>query len=372
MAPRGTRRELGDSVRLLVGEERRLFAGLAGGAAGYLIWLSGTGVFVDQFVGAAVGPVSTSPWSGEAALLAGTLFVLWVLLPAILAVRLVVGELTNIRGNIEKRYRVDQPLVLLVPPLLALVAVAVVALVRGFGTATLLALGVASVVLLVRAVAYGYRVYSLSVPRLLQAALFVAAAVVSLAVASRTASLAGQEALVRATARQYGVYDIAFGTIPLGAGRVPLLPLAGAVVPAVVAFSYVWFQVMAGLVVRIRRPDVPRSAIRAGQRYPSVIQPGTQRRLAMGTASKEDEDDEESARATASADSGGGTAGTEDDDEEIEQFGQTRVYTPPEEESADSGATSVKSELCPICGATYEADSDRTHCPNCNAELDRD
>lgn len=408
MASRGTRRELEDSVRLLVGEERPLFLGLAAGAVGYLIWLSGTGVAVDQFLEAALGPVSVDPWSTEADLLAATYLVLWVFAPSLLAVRLVVGELTNIRGNIEKRYRMDQPLVLLVVPLAAVLVVLVAGLATGFGFWTLLGLGAASVVLLVRTVAYGYRVYSLSFPRLLQGLVFVAAVVVSLAVASRTARLAGQEAFVRAAATRYGVHALTFGIVDLGPVSTPLLPFAGAVVPALLALAYVWFQIMASLVVRIRRPDVPRSEIRAGQRYPSVVQPGTSRRLAMGTAP--DEDEESRRRRGHEADTagtsdrrrtGGRDAGPHDGSSTAEgtadggsvedgtgtasdlaedQFGDTRVYTPPDardaEEQVDESTDvvdgdSVKSELCPICGATYEADTDRTHCPNCNAVLEQ-
>ena len=61
----------------------------------------------------------------------------------------------------------------------------------------------------------------------------------------------------------------------------------------------------------------------------------------------------------------GETAGTDGEDR---RFGETRVYTPPEDE--DGGT--VKSELCPICRETYAADAGYTNCPNCNAVIESD
>lgn len=372
MDTRGTRRELAASVRLLAGAERRLFAGLLVGAVGYLIWITGTGVAAGQFVTAVVGPVSVDPWSAEAAGLTALLALLWVVGPSLLAVRLVVGALTNLRGNIDQRYRLERPLVLLVPPLAALVVVLAVTVARGtVGPAVLVALGFVNVVLLIRTVAYGYRVYSLSVPLLLQTALLVAALGVSLAVVSRTAALAGQDALVRAAASEYGVDRYAFGTFQGWGLDAPFLPLAGAVLPGAIALSYVWFQILASLIVRARRPNVPRSAIRPGQRYPQVVQPGTSRRLAMGTAAETDGTDADDGGASGLGSDPDGATGDPTPDASDDRFGQTRVYTPPDDgDDGDAGGATVKSELCPICGDTYAADAGHTQCPNCNAVLE--
>ena len=385
MAPSRTRRELVDSFRLLGREELWLVAGLGGGAVGYLIWIAGTGVAVGEFVRALADALPVDRGSTELWVLA----VLWVVLPSVVAVRYVVGHLTNLRGNVEQCYRFERPLVLLGPPAVFLLGALGVAAVRGpVGPVTLIALGAANIVLLVRTMAYGYRVYSLSVPRGLQALLFLAAVAVSLGVVSRTASLAGQEALVESTASRYGLG----GDAALGSVSAPLLGLVAATAPGIVAVSYVWVQVFASLIVRIRRPDVPRSTIRAGQRYPQVVQPGTDRRLAMGTVPDEGDGTEDSGSGTASGSepesgSSGGpaggpgapageTAGTDGGpaaspdgpDGEDHRFGETRVYTPPEDE--DSGT--VKSELCPICRETYAADAGYTNCPNCNAVIESD
>jgi len=368
-----TRRELVYSVRLLTGEERRLVAGLLGGTVGYFIWLAGTGAAAHEFLEAVVGPVSSSQWSGEARLLAAVYLVLWVLFPSALAVWFVVGELTNIRGNVEKRYRIDRPAALLVAPLALVAVLSLVTFFRGPGLRTLVALGLGSALLLVRAVAYGYRVYALSIPALLKGLLFVAAVVVSLAVASHSAGLAGQDPLVRTVATQYGVHNLVFGEIAVGGDRVLLFPVVGAAAPAIVALTYIWFQVMAGLVVRIRSPDVPRSAIRAGQRYPQVVQPGTQRSLVMGTAPTEEGATAGSGGTPTSPVEGAGTDGvvdgepTDPDDADDDRFSETRVYSPPEEEEP-----TTKNELCPVCAVTFEADPDRTHCPNCNAVLNEE
>jgi len=395
MDTRDTRRELGRSVRLLADEERWLFLGLVAGAAGYLIWLAGTGVAVSQVADLVVGAYTVDPWSTEAAGLAAAFAVLWVLVPSVVVVRYVVGRLTNLRGNVEQCYRFDRPLVALAPPL-ALLAVAVAA-VRGVATWYVLALlAVANTLLLVRTVAYGYRVYSFSAPRLLQLLVFVSAAVATTATVTRASSLGGQTALVEAAAARYGVTDVVFGEVSRAGLTAPLLPLVAVATPAALALAYVWIQLFASLLVRIRRPDVPRSAIRAGQRYPQVVQPGTTDRLAMGTASEDGTDDsaESSADDASGSESEPATGASEpadadpgeSDEQPVEPAGQTRVFTPPEDAdevspgtgtgdaggTAGAGETAVKNEFCPICGETYAAEPDRTNCPNCNAVLDRD
>jgi len=383
MVPRGTRRELVDSFRLLAGDERWLFAGLAGGGVGYLIWVAGTGAAFEPAAQALADALSVDRGVVEVWAFA----FLWVVLPSLVAARYVVDNLTNLRGNVEQCYRFDQPITLLAPPGLLVFGVVVVAAVQGrVGSAVLVALGAANVVLLVRTVAYGYRVYSLSFPRLLQALLVVAALVMSLGIVCRIAPMAGQEVLVEGTADRYGLG----GTVALGASSVPVLEVTGVMAPGIVAFAYVWTQIFASLVIRIQGPDVPRSAIRAGQRYPQFVQPGTDHRLAMGTVpepSEADSDGEGGAREAsadaqgeATPDSTAGTAGTDggpdaESDEtaaagDDQQFGQTRVYTPPEDE--DEMEVVVKSELCPICGETYDATAGYTNCPNCNAVLDED
>ncbi|QLH79392.1 hypothetical protein HZS55_19745 [Halosimplex rubrum] len=396
MDTRDTRRELGRSVRLLADEERWFFLGLVAGAAGYLIWLAGTGVAVSQVADLVVGAYTVDPWSTEAVGLAATFAVLWVLVPSAVAVRYVVGNLTNLRGNVEQCYRFDHPLVALVPPLVLLAAAVAVGAARGAVTWYVLALlAVANTLLLVRTVAYGYRVYSFSAPRLLQALVFVSAVVATTATVSRAASLGGQTALVEAAAARYGVGEAVFGEVTLAGLTAPLLPLAAVATPAALALAYVWIQLFASLVVRIRRPDVPRTAIRAGQRYPQVVQPGTTDRLAMGTASEAESESESAGSGTQAPDSGdasgGSTAGagsnddatsdttgaTDSGEDSVEPAGQTRVFSPPEDAEvpgadAGSGEAAVKNEFCPICGETYAAEPDRTNCPNCNAVLDRD
>jgi hypothetical protein len=361
----GTRRELADSVRLLVREELWLFAGLLGGSVGYVIWVAGTGAAVEEFVRVLADVLPLDRGSTELWVFA----LLWVVVPSVVATRYVVDNLTNLRGNVEKYYRVDQPLVLLAPPAVFVLAALVYGLVRGsVGSSVLVALGMANVVLLVRTVAYGYRVYSLSVPRLLQALLLVAAVAVSVGLVGRIAPMAGKAALVDGVVARSGLD----ATVPLGARSVPLLAVVGATAPGIVAVSYVWVQIFASLIVRIRRPDVPRSAIRAGQRYPQVVQPGTDRRLAMGTApdadeaegDAESESDDSAAPGASAAGTDGGLDADEDGEGHGHRFGQTRVYTPPEEDQ------STKSELCPICGETYAADAGHTNCPNCNAVIE--
>jgi hypothetical protein len=245
MASGETRRELADSVRFLVREELWLFAGLLGGSVGYVIWVAGTGAAVEEFVRVLADVLPLDRGSTELWVFA----LLWVVVPSVVAVRYVVDHLTNLRGNVEKCYRVDQPLVLLGPPAVLVSAASVYGAVRGTVDATvLLAVGAANVVLLVRTAAYGYRVYSLSVPRLLQALLFVAAVATSIGLVGRIAPITGKAALVDGVVAQYGLD----GTISAGASSVPLLAFVGATAPGVVALSYVWVQIFASLIVRIR------------------------------------------------------------------------------------------------------------------------
>jgi hypothetical protein len=368
MISSGKRRELVDSVRLHVGQERRLFAGLVLGALGYPVWVAGTGVAVEQFLGVTVGPVSVEPWSGSAGLLVLAYLLLWVIGPSVIAVLFVVRELTNIRGNIEKHYRFDNPGALLAVPAIAFGVVLLVAVLTGFGFWGRVAVGGASVVVLVRTVAYGYRVYALSAPRLLQALLFVAAMVTTLAMASRAAGLAGQEGSLTAAAGRYGVQWVTAGTVAVGVTSVELLPLAGVLAPAALALTYVGCQLVAGQVVRIRQPEIPRSAVRAGQRYPATVQPAGRRAAGKPTA-KATEETTGNGDGGADGDAATDAQAVESEPPGEEPFGDTRVYSPPDDGGSDGSGDSVKNELCPVCGTTYEADTDRTHCPNCNAVI---
>ena len=398
MDTRDTRRELGRSARLLVDEERWLFVGLLAGGVGYLVWLAGTGVAVSQAATLVAGSYAVDPWSTESTALAVTFAVLWVLLPSLLAVRYVVGNLTNLRGNVEQCYRFDRPLVALAPPLVVLAGGVALGAVRGAATWDVLAvLALASALSLVRTVAYGYRVYSFSTPRLLQTLLFVSTVVATVTTVSLASSLTGHTALVEAAAARYGVAAIAFGTVSRAGVSAPILPLAAVATPAALALSYVWVQLLASLLVRLRRPDVPRSAIRAGQRYPQVVQPGTSDRLAMGTApgggSGSTGSDSADTQSNSGRGAGSATASTADasgdgsDEATTDSVGQTRVYTPPkdaEDVSPDAAGTTngpadarasdeaVKNEFCPICGETYEAGAGHSNCPNCNAVFDHE
>jgi hypothetical protein len=372
MARGRTRSELTDSFRLLVREERWLPVSLLGGSAGYFIWMAGTAVAAEEVVGPTADVLVLDGRVTELWLLA----FLWVVVPSVVAVRYVVDNLTNIRGNVEKCYRVDRPLVLLAPPVAFVLAALAFGLVRGaVGPPVLVALGAATIVLLVRTVAYGYRVYSLSFPRLFQALLSVAAVATSLGLAYRLAPVAGKATLVESTVTQYGLG----GAVAVGGSPVSLLALVGATAPGVVAVSYLWTQVLASLIVRIRGPDVPRSAVRPGQRYPQVVQPGTEGRLAVRTATGADADEdgrggdrtgEGQADPETAGTSAAGTDGTTDsgvgaDGTGGHRFGQTRVYRPPEEDEH------TESERCPICHETYPA-AGYTNCPNCNAVVETD
>lgn len=358
------RRELVASIRMPAVEERLLVAGLLAGALAYPIWLAGTGVALDR-AAAALGPVGTDPWTTETTGLLAALAVLWVVVPALAATWFVRREVTNVRGNLARGYRFEHPALLLLPPLALAGAVVAVAAVReAVALPVAAAFAAASFLFLVRTVAFGYRAYAASVPRVLQFLLFLGAAAIAVPAAVRGAALTDQAALIEAAAGRYGVASYAFGTSTYVGYDIPALPVAGAAVPLALGLAYLLVQSLAATVVRIRRPDVPRSKLRPGQRYPAAIHPAAD--VSSPSAGPVDGQTvpEPPAEATGDASSGAGasqsgggsdrSSGIDRDDgadragapdqsndeheETVESVGQTRVFTPPDDDEWDDPA----------------------------------
>ncbi|MFB6086958.1 MAG: hypothetical protein ABEJ85_00430, partial [Haloarculaceae archaeon] len=392
------RRELAASFRLFAREERRLYGALVALALVYPVWVAGTGVAVSRVATSALGPVTVDPWTHQTTAHVGLFAFLWVVLPAGAGAAVAVNELTNIRGNIRQCYRFGRPALLLVPPALGYVVVVATLRVGPAGIPTeylVAALGVVSVVFLLRVVAYGYRVYALSIPRVLQTMLFAGMASLSVAGLSRSAGLAGQEAFVRKVATTAGASGFVHGTVTAGDVVAPTALALAIAAPTVLGVTYLVAQFLASLVVRVRKPDVSRASVRAGQRYPTFADAGADAVAQRGRKTDADTGGDGDADTDGDVGAADGTTAVGSDDSvsdadapsaEVQSVGHTRVYSPPDEDDAtgsvaddrtvtndrppvtDTGADdrstqvddpAVKNEMCPICGVTFAADPDR-------------
>ncbi len=289
----GQREKLVSSFRLAASEEGRVFGGGLLALVVYALWVGLSGAALTFAADALNVSLSPQPWSNAQTGIVAVTLAAWVLVPAVLAAGLLIGQLTNTSGNIAQRYRYDHPAVLLAPPAILLVAaVAATVALDGPPWPVFVVLVFAALFLLVRTVAYGYRVFSLSLPRTL--ATVAALSFLSLAVALLTgaAVLAGrQEYLVAVTEGVAGSVGVD-GAVWLVGGSVTV---AGVTLPAAVAVAvalpvglsvlYLLVQTFASVVNRTREPDVPRSELRTGQRYPEFTRPTTTRKGTPGGSS---------------------------------------------------------------------------------------
>jgi hypothetical protein len=428
----GHRQDVASSVRLAVSGELRLFAEIGVAVLAYAIWVGLTGAALSFGADAATLSLSPTPWTETNTVVVAVVAVAWLVVPAALAARLLVDLLTNESDNLSQQYRFHHPSALLVPPAALFVAagVAVVAL-DPAPWPLLVGLVAVSTFVLVRTVAYSYRVFALSAPRVLQAIVFVAALVLAAALLTGAAVAAGREAFLAAVLSGFGdAVDLA-GLGFLVDGRVVVrVGTASAGLPAVVAAAvaatvglaalYLVVQTVAAGVARLREPDVPRARLRTGQRHPEFARsttdtkrsgpssPATSAALDGGSKTGDDDvsapaDTPASGDASASGDTpaeGGSPAAgdAEGDEEMIDEARRTKVYTPPEDTDADSrsgpdgegggetggaaGAdewagpdetaempTEIITDACPACEESLDPDADYGFCPACGEQL---
>lgn len=349
-------RDLATSVRLPVTGERRLIAGALVGLVAYGLWVGATARTLAVLAREVSGlGLSTGP--SVSGLVAVTF--LWILGPATAWTYLVIAGVTDASGNLEQHYRVRYPSVLIGPPLaaFALAVWAGVAL-GAFPPPLLAALVALGVYVLVRTLAYSYRVFSLSMPRAVQAFVFESAAVLAVALVVGLATRAGNRGAVVDATRGVdallgttGLTRIVAGTVTVGGVSLPALSALAAIFPVALALTYIVVQTFAGLVVRLRGETVPRSHLRTGQRYPSFARPTPRRPAGMGRPVEGSGSTEGDASAVAdrgavaagSSANGGaasasrdGTASAETADAGTESVGDgypglTRVFTPPDD-----------------------------------------
>jgi rubrerythrin len=419
---------------LLWSDELWLYSGAVTVLAGFALWVGATGAALRYGADFAGVELSVVEWSSLTTIVLGVVTVLWLLAPAALVTYLVHGRLTNVSGNVHTHYRVQHPS-LLVVPVLVLFAIGVGAAVGLGETPTALAGALALVALLavIRTVAYSYRVFSFSVPLLVYAGLFVSLVVVAVTLLVAAGQAAGRRAFVEAAAGGVGdllgtsaVEDVLLGSTTAGPLTVSTLLGLTAGLPVGVAAVYIPVQSAFGLVARVRKPDVPRSKLRTGQRYPAFARPISEQaaggRSANTSASGSTPADTAEAAdggpdaSTDSVESAGGDAGAasadgadeaddEDGDAPIDEASHTRVYTAPDDadfdgavpgvdevpdampaesssEGAAGGETAVtESEAgtdgsdvggyrCPTCSEAFDADTNFAYCPTCGTELE--
>jgi len=349
------RRELVSSFSLVVTAERWLLAGVPLAAVVYAVWVGATGAAIAQLTEFAGTPVTVAPWSGTTTAVAGVAGLLWVAVPAAVGTFLVRDRLTNHHDNLKHGYRLQHPASLLVAPA-ALLLVGVGALLgAGEAAVPVLALVVAGAVfLLLRTVAYAYRVFALSVPLVPLLALFFTLSLLGTSLIAGAAVAAGRAGLLADAAAGLGgatglpLPAVLTGTTELGGVPVPTLAVLAGGVPVGAAAAYVGVQTLAGLLARLLAPDVKRSSLRTGQRYPAFAHPGP------GAAAGGSFEAGAAGAGTGgtSADAGGGTSADAADGprtadaagagatgdaegaeagETVEDVSHTRVFRPPED-----------------------------------------
>lgn len=415
-------RELFGSLRLLWTRELWLWGGTVAVLAGFAVWVGATGAalrFGADFAGV---ELSVTDWSSATTIALGIVTVLWLLAPALVVTYLVDTYVTNVSGNVQTYYRVQHPATLVAPFLLLFVLVGVAAVAIGEVPAALsTVLVVVSLLLLVRTVSYSYRVFSLSRPRLVELFLFVSLSVVAVTILTGIGNLAGRMELVEAAGRGAGdavgsetVATAVTGTTSVGPVTVSTMLGLATAVPAGLALLYLFLQSFAGLVTRVREPDVPRSKLRTGQRYPAFVRPTAEKTTrSSGNSTRsptstdgtgESTDSEAASTATASADDGPDDdvddTADETDDEPEDETSHTKVFTAPDDGEFDGdvpgvdeipdtgGDTSASGGVggetvapdasesdgggyrCPTCAETFEPDTDFAYCPTCGTELE--
>lgn len=281
----GRREDLVSSFRLAGAGEARLFGGGLLALVVYALWVGLSGAALTFGADALNVSLSPEPWTGAKTGLVAVALLAWVLVPAAVGARLLVGQLTNESGNIAQQYRYRHPSALLAPPvvLLAVAAVATVAL-AGPPWPVFAVLVLAALFVLVRTVAYGYRVFSLSAPRALAAAAGLSFLALAVALLTGGAVLAGRRdylvSVVEGVAGAVGVDGAVWlvdGRVTVAGATLPAAVAAAVTVPVGLSVLYLLVQTLAGVVDRVREPDVPRSELRTGQRYPDFARPTTGR-----------------------------------------------------------------------------------------------
>lgn len=418
------RRELADSFRLVASDERWLPRDMVLGAVALALWVGATGALaarIGDSVGVPLGLAGEETVAPEAIALFA---VLWLAVPALAVLVWLRRRTLNIRGNVEQYYRLDHPSALLAPPVVLLVGVSLASVALGsFSWGFALLMVPVGLFLLVRTLAFSYRVYSFSHPLVVQALALLSTVAVLASAATGLAVATGRESTVDAVLVTAGLPPWIAGTVLAGTVTVTG-PAVGALAPVFLAGVYLAVQTAVAVVVRVVEPDVDRSVMRTGQRYPSfspnatsAVTPASSaapegpRGAADGGSGTSDDggtDGTAAGGSTADGDGSDGTDGPDDDGdatEDLDDVSNTRIFTPPADEPSvdvgfdgpgDAGSTPSESasdgtsetraaarsaasedeepgagpDYCDACGESVAVDAAVRFCPNCGTAFD--
>lgn len=380
--------ELRESVRLLAAE-RWLFAGGFVGYVAVAVWVLATGTLALSVAPALDATTLLTVAGTPIDALAVFAGLAWVAVPGVVLAALLDRFLRNHRGNLESRYRFDHPALLLVPSgVVALLAVGLTLRV-GPRLPVLAVAVVASVHLFVRTLAYGHRVYSLSVPPLFSLLSVLVGCAFAVGWLAHAPSLVAIGAPLESGLSAAGVPSVLETLAAMSGLDARGLLRASVAVPTALSLAYLLAQSAVAVTVYLRAP-IENPQPRPGQRYPpnsSVPTSGTAGGAptvatdgsAESDADASPETDEESTDGDApddDSDDRPGTrvftpdqpvpeAGTDTDDEtsEEEWFDDTAVYT-------DDAASDGTPDECPACRTDIPLETRVRFCPNCGERLD--
>ncbi|GCF15479.1 hypothetical protein Harman_34140 [Haloarcula mannanilytica] len=307
--------ELRESAALLRAETW-LFVGMGLAWVAYGGWVIATGRVLGAL--GLDGPVFST---GGALSFCTVLAVgLWLVGPGLVSVALINRRLRNRHGNLVGAYRLDHPSLLLAVPGCVLLGCLLLRVILGQWLPLTVLAVVGSVHLVVRTVAYGHRVYTLSSPPFLSLLVFVSAVSFGVAWLVHAMTEPGLSPWI-ADAGVGPVVETMLQLFGLPAAQVGAVCIA---VPGVLASVYLLVQLLAGAVVRARAP-LANPQRRPDQRFP-IMPPVDSPRDADETAVVERAADTEPREQPVDETD---TADEADDDATPAHTG-TRVFSPDE------------------------------------------
>lgn len=409
--------ELRESAALLRAETW-LFVGAGLAWIAYGGWVLTTGLLLETLTGPE-RTIFATPGVGAVSLHTVLAAVVWLAVPSLATVVILNRRLRNSYGNLVDAYRLDYPSLLLVVPGSVLLGCLLLSITLGQRPPLTVVALIATVHLVVRTVAYGHRVYTVSVLPLLSLLVFVSAVSLGAGWLVQAATAPDTPAVLSPWLTRAGVGPVVEAALQLtGVQPSQATPLFVAV-PGVLASVYLLFQLLAGAVIRSRaplanpqrRPDQrfpimpPVGGPRNGDKNPATdrnvdANPGSPEQTEDGTDTVADDgdaapsehtgtrvfspdempqtqpparesaqdneqpSDEDSGATTAAKDSGREpeTAGTDDTSSATDEawMDDTAVFTPG---SRDAGQS-----YCSDCGESLP--SDATACQSCGSPID--
>ncbi|EMA30670.1 hypothetical protein [Haloarcula japonica] len=324
--------ELRESTALLRAETW-LFVGVGLAWLVYGGWVLATGLLLAQFPGlegTVLVTLAGRTISVRTVLAAG----LWLFGPSLATVVLINRRLRNSYGNLVDAYRLDHPSLVLAIPGSVLLGCLLLSVTLGQQRPLTVVALFGTVHLVVRTVAYGHRVYTFSVPPLLSLLVFVSAAALGTGWLTQPVIASGVSSPLSPWLARAGVGPVAETVLQLtGVQPSQATPLFIAV-PGVLASVYLLFQLLAGIVVRIRAP-LSNPQRRPDQRFPIMppvrtAESGNERPTTERAVDAVPEAREQTEDGTDTADTGR--------DEESPGHTGTRVFSPDEVPAAEPSA----------------------------------